>query len=380
MILLQSMAQSINKASRSLVFLIFIWVAVQGFLLMHYGIRTDFEAVKYINEAHTFLETGGFSSNNFKFYSIEILLIALSIKLKSGFAFAVILQLMLNAIATIFFYRSLISVSTPWAAFTATFLLIIFVPFQQYNVALQTESIFHSLLLFLISYTIAFKTPKLKTICAGIGVLILLIFTRPSGILFLPPVVLFFATRLNWRKKTVLKAATTGALLIIGLVLLNSILGSGGELDFMLPFQQNMIICGVPNERSSLNLSNNPNSISGIAYYILHNFPHFVTLAAKRTVAFFGVYRSYFSPIHNFLLMAYFFSLYIFCIRNISQYKKLKKDIVFFCVSTIVVIWLSVIVTCDDWHNRFLVTLTPFLLVLSSITSSKRTTATNRSD
>ncbi|MEI9808492.1 MAG: hypothetical protein WDO16_11830 [Bacteroidota bacterium] len=43
-----------------------------------------------------------------------------------------------------------------------------------------------------------------------------------------------------------LKAGITSFASVAFLFLLNSALGSGGELDFMLPFRDERIICGVP--------------------------------------------------------------------------------------------------------------------------------------
>lgn len=370
------MNEKVTNSFKPLLLLSLSWLIVQLGLLFHFGIRADFEATKYINEAHIFLETGNFSSNNFWFYSLEIFLIIFSLKAKLGFGFVVFTQLIINYLGTMLFYRAISDFSSKRIAMIATVLLIICIPFQQYNVALQTESIFHSLLLILTVVIISKNIKLPKKIWSVTGLLLLLIITRPSGILFVPPTILFFVSALNWKKNPLIKICSTVILLVGGIFILDTILGSGGELDFMLPFKENMIICGVARESSTLNLSTNPNSISGIIYYIAHNPVHFLQLAYKKTVAFFGIYRNYFSMAHNLLLMTFFFVLYFLSGRTLIQWNTQHKSTLVFCLSAIIVVWLSVILTCDDWHNRFLVTLLPFLLILSSMSFSKQNTNT----
>src|SRR5438105_5049010 len=89
-------------------------------------------------------------------------------------------------------------------------------------------------------------------------------------------------------------------------------LGSGGELDLMLPFREECIICGdnMVGEITDLNTADNHNSVYGMLYYVTHNFGQFTRLAIMKTFAFFGLSRGYYSKGHNFYLVTFFYTIY----------------------------------------------------------------------
>jgi hypothetical protein len=67
--------------------------------------------------------------------------------------------------------------------------------------------------------------------------------------------------------------------ILVFLFLLNIMTQSGGELDFMLPFRDERIICGVPTiAEIPINTIDHGNSLEGILYYITHNTQQFIRL------------------------------------------------------------------------------------------------------
>jgi hypothetical protein len=152
------------------------------------------------------------------------------------------------------------------------------------------------------------------------------------------------------------------------LFMLNAALGSGGELDFMLPFRDERIICGVPtlDYFRDIRVSGNPNSVFGLLYYITHNFDQFIRLAWWRTLAFFGLARSYYSDGHNLYLYLYFFPFYLSGAAGILKWARRNKYLLLYCLALIIVTWLTVILTCDDWHNRFFLSVVPYIYILSA--------------
>jgi len=292
-------------------------------------------------------------------------LIAFFMKLHWGYAGVIVIHLIVNALATCLFYRFIKDLSGSGAGFITTVLLICCVPFQQYNVSLQTESLFHS---FLILYMIVLF--RIKLVTSGnffllIGLLTILCATRPTGLLIVPPTFLYLsATR--WKQRAVIKAIVLSAGGLMSIWVLNRALASGGEFNFMLPFETNMIICGVPNQSTAINTGLNPNSLQGLFYYILNNPAQFLQLAFKKSIAFFGVYRSYFSGLHNILLTGFFSLLYFLSFTGIRKWSRGTYRLPIFCFSAILTVWISVILTCDDWHNRFILILLPCFLILSA--------------
>jgi hypothetical protein len=144
-------------------------------------------------------------------------------------------------------------------------------------------------------------------------------------------------------------------------------LGSGGELDFMLPFRDESIICGVPTRsyQADIQTSSDPNSIFGLIYYVTHNFDQFTRLAGLRSKAFLGLTRSYYSSGHNIYLILYFYPLYFLAVFSIRRWFKTNVYLLLYCFSLIFVTWSTVILTCDDWHNRFFLSIVPYIYILA---------------
>ncbi|MCC7400047.1 MAG: glycosyltransferase family 39 protein [Chitinophagaceae bacterium] len=355
--------------------LILAWLIVQSLIFYRFGIVTDFEAVKYINEAKNLLENGTLSSPNFWMYSTQIFLIATAIKFNSGFLSVVIIQLILNIIATYVFYKFIQKSANKTAAFILTLLLICNYPFQTFNTALQTESIFFSLSIIFSCYLLQLKKITLKNLSLVFLFIILIIFTRPTGLYFVPATALYLFFHFFRSFPVFLKLGIIVLISATFLYFLNAAIGSGGELDFMLPFRDESIICGVPalSYTHDIKVSENPNSIYGLIYYITHNFTQFIHLAWLRSKAFWGLFRSYFSLGHNLYLGLYFFPVYLLVLLSIREWCHKNRHTFLYCLSLVLITWAGVILTCDDWHNRFLLGMMPFIYILS-IPALKRIT------
>ncbi len=348
------------------IFLGFTWVVIQGFLLWQNGIVTGLEAEKYTTEANYFLQSGKLTSNNFYLYSTEIFLIAIIIKLQLKFFIIVIIQMLLNLLATIMFYRlALYFLQRSFLALIATFFFIANINYQVYNSFLFTESIFYSLTIIYSSYLLRLKNLTVKNIFILIIFLALLSVTRPTGILFFAASAVYiffrFFNHLNLFYKTLI---ITGSLIVF-LITINTMLQVGGSLDFMLPFKKENIICGVDtNNNADIKILENGNSLKGLVYYIFNNEQQFFKLAKLKTISFFGMIRSYYSHFHNAFLILLFYPFYI--LSAIGIWKKIKaKDITTIFFFTIILLyWITTLLTCDDWHNRFILTVSPFLFLL----------------
>src|ERR1700761_8463723 len=140
-----------------------LWLLVNTILLLKNGIVTTGEAEKYIRQAHLLVSTGTLESSNFRFYFIPIALLTLCIKLHLSFAWMVAVQLALNGLATLFFYKTAASLFPGGKiAFIATILLLLNIPYQAYNSFLQTESIFQSMSLLLVCVMARTREPSAR--------------------------------------------------------------------------------------------------------------------------------------------------------------------------------------------------------------------------
>jgi hypothetical protein len=351
----------------SVLLLIAAWIIIQCLIFYRFGLVTDFEAKKYIYEANTFLKTGSVDSANYWLYFVQIFLIAAAIKLQTGFFSVVLVQLFFNIWATYSFYKLLLQLSNNQTSIILTLFLILNYPLQTFNTSLQTESLFYSFTILFSCFLLNLKTLSVRNFIKVLFLLFLISFTRPTGFLFVPCTFLYLFFRFFQSFSLGIKIFITTVISIIFLFLLNSALGSGGELDFMLPFRDERVICGVPTIPHFVNIrtSDNPNSVFGLFYYITHNTGQFFRLALLRSKAFFGLTRSYYSFWHNFYLCIYFFPLYIVALMSVRKWISQNRFLFLFCISVIAVNWITVILTCDDWHNRFFLTIAPYIYLLS---------------
>ena len=351
---------------RQFILLLFLWAVVQGLLIMQYGIVTNLEATKYIDEANHFLQFGYFNTNNHYLYSTEIFLIAAVIKLHLGFSVIVIVQLLLNLLATIMFYKlSYFFLKKSTLATAATVVFVINIPYQLYTGYLFTESIFYSLTIIYSSYILRLEKPTLKDWLFILLFATLLSITRPTGILFFAVTLLYIFFRFFNNIRLFYKILLISVSFVICSIVVNTMLQAGGSLDFMLPFKKENIICGVNTVgNADIKTLEKGNSIQGIVYYVFNNREQFLKLAKLKTLAFFGMLRTYYSLFHNILLALFFYPFYI--LFFIGTWKKIKQreTTLIYIIAIILLYWLTTLLTCDDWHNRFILTVSPFLFLL----------------
>ena len=340
---------------------------MQVFLLWKNGIVTDGEAHKYIFQANRLVDKGSLSNVSYVMYLTQIVLIAFANKLKIGFIGVVFIQLAINLIATLQFYRYTRTLFlTGGLAFLATLLLLFNYPLQEFNTFLQTESIFYSLSIITSCYVLKQRQLSRSNIFAIILLLAVLGITRPTGILMWPPVLLYLFFRFIPQISIGRKLIIVGIGCLAFLFVLDAALGSGGELDFMLPYRDERIICGVPTLPNfiPINEASDGNSVFGLIYYVLNNFGQFTRLVWLRSIAFFGLVRDYYSSIHNIYLIIYFYSIYLLVLLSYKYWIRKKPYEFFYFLSMIILTWGTVILSCDDWHNRFFLTIFPYLILL----------------
>ena len=76
--------------------------------------------------------------------------------------------------------------------------------------------------------------------------------------------------------------------------------------------------------------------------------------------------RPYYSTFHNWLLRVYFYPLYFFAIVGIVSLKKHNRYFAVYTVGVLLTFTFSVMVTCDDWNNRFLMPIIPLVILLAA--------------
>ncbi len=344
------------------------WLLVNGFFLLKNGIITTGEAEKYIYQAHVLVRTGHFESPNFIFYSVIIFFISACLKFHLGFGWIVAIQTGLNLAAAFYFHKTILLVlRSSKLASIGTFLLLLNLPYQEFNTFLQTESLFHSVSLLLICSFLRQNKYSGRFLLTTLVTLLLLSVIRPTGFLYWPVAGFYLFAIALTKTRPIVKFSAASAVLLLCLYAINRAMNSGGELDFMLPFREEHIICGTPTLLYPRQIGfNGPgNSLYSLLLYITHNFGRFIHLAGLKTMSFWAIYRNYYSPAHNLYLLAWFYPIILMALFSVPSWTRHHLLPFLYLITPILLTWLTVILTCDDWSNRFFLGVSPLLIFLS---------------
>ena len=351
------------------VIILIIWLITTLLYLKSFGIVTDMEAKKYIIEANRFIDTGSFSAPRYWFYSITTFILVIAFKLHIGITGAFIIQACLNLFAYFYFYKALSTffknVITP---FFIIVYLIAFSPYQSWVVFLFTESAFFSTVLILFSTLVLYKPNLIINSCFIAASLLLTILSRPLGILFVGAtyIYLFYCAKPKW--KIIFGIAS---LVLFGLAYysINIIFSTIPDWHITQAFEQESIICDMPAALpyQKLDLSQSGSPVFQLWYYLTHNFSHFLHFAGIKMQYFFLMARPYYSKAHNYFLLLNVIPLYLlaFCSFFIKK-TQFNKGTTIFLASAILIFTLTIIFQCDDYHNRFVLSIFPFFVILAA--------------
>jgi hypothetical protein len=347
-----------------------VWLIINIFWLLVFGIHTELEGEKYTIQADYFLKNGNFTEARHIFYVTTILIIGFSKLLTGHLWLAFIILWFINWLAYVSFFKAISKwIQSETEALIICSCLLLFFPFQMWTNYLYTENIFYSLVLLFISKLIALQANhlNLKNYLSLILVLILLIISRPFGILFAIPAMLYCFLIETKSKKFIV--------IVIGFMFLflfqyisKIVFTTTPDWTVQRSFIEENLICDVPtnlSKKHELTLINTGNPLQELLYYITHNFSHFTKLAFLRLKLFFINTRTYYSFWHNGLLLAVFIPLYLLIILKIKQvYKLAGKAFFSFTISIVAIFAAAVATQCDDYHNRFFMTLMPIWIIL----------------
>jgi hypothetical protein len=346
-----------------------LWLISTLIYLCIHGVVTELEAAKYIEEAHRYIDTGSFSAPRFYFYSVTIFILVFAIKTSIGMFGAFIIQALLNLLAFTLFYKALCKVFQ--SAFTPILIilyLLAFSPYQSWVVFLYTESVFFSGLLILISLLILYKPDNLKNILLILIALFFTFIARPLGILFSVGVYLYFFYNANKKWKIII-ACSSVAIIVMGYFFINAVFSSIHDWTITQGFEEESIICDLPASQpyQKLHLSKTSSPVYQLWYYLTHNFSHFLRFAGIKTQYFFLMTRNYYSNAHNFFLLLNVIPVYLLALcSSFIKRAYFVKGVVAFLISTILMYAVTIVFQCDDYHNRFVLSIYPIFVLLAA--------------
>ncbi len=362
--------RKIILAQKTTTLVVFVWGVATLLWFAIFGFRYNLEGEKYILQADYFLKNNSFKENRFIFYATTIFLIAICKILHLKMAIAIIILLFINLKAFIFFTKALERfLNYKILAILTTTFLVFFFPFQSWTMYLYTENIYYSLILVLIAQLLRTSNITSKNILQTTIILILLIFSRPLAILFIAPILLFYAILANRTQRFYIVLATLFGAIVFNFIS-QIVFTTTPDWTVQRSFIEENLICDVPtvSSTSNLKLITNNSQLKMLIFYITHNFGHFLPLAFKRLQLFFLNYRNYYSNFHNFYLISTLVPIYAIIIFRFKLiFKFCTKQFFVFTVSSIILIAASIAMQCDDYHNRFFMSLMPLLSIFVAI-------------
>lgn len=349
-----------------------MWLISTFIYLSIYGVVTELEADKYITEAKLFIDTGSFSAPRFYFYCTTIFILVFAFKTGIGIFGAFVIQALLNLTAFIIFYKALTKIFlSSLVPILIIFYLLAFSPYQSWIVFLYTESVFFSIILILTSLLILYRPTNLKNILIILAALLLTLISRPLGILFGVGVYFFFFFNANKTWKIII-ACSSVIFIAIGYFFVNSIFSTIHDWRITQAFEEESIICDLPAAEpyQKLDLSSTGSPVYQLWYYLIHNFSHFLMFAGIKLKYFFLMTRNYYSSAHNYFLLlnvipVYLLVVYSFFIRKIH----FGNGVNVFLASSILIYAITIVFQCDDYHNRFILSIYPFFVMLAARTA-----------
>lgn len=356
---MKSFVKSIFSNKLPLLFVL-LWGTVQCFILKQNGIISDLEATKYILNANSLIENGSYSLS-YILYSTYIVFLAISFKLQLGYNGIVIIQLILNAIATYKLSQLTKTISGKKStAYISILLFILFYHIQVWNFHLYTDSFFLSLLIIFMEALINTNLKKWKGRIKLIILFILVFFARPVGVLLLPPILIYFATKTEsnlLKSKLIIYSFIFLVFISIASIYLNK-----SQLIYNGLFQafpSNKILCGFDSGLENFKLTEN-NSTD-----IFFNIILFLKISVIKLTHYFGMIRPFNSLNHNLILIA-FYPIYIFSIIGFSS-KVIRKEYKYFFLLIITLFSLLAVITCVNWHGRFMLPILPSIIIFGAI-------------
>jgi hypothetical protein len=349
---------------------ILMWFFFTSLWYLYLGFHFDLEAEKYIHEAAYLLQYHRLSETRYLFYFSTTAIIAFCDVVGLGLHGALLLIMAVNLFSYLFFFRALVGLfKDRLLALLVVFLLLSFWPYQSWTLYLYTECFFYSAVLMLFAQLLLCRSLSLRFLVLTSLLLFLVVSSRPLGILFVFPTLLFIFFKLSGRQKLLFALAVLLAFVLFNYIV-QTVFTTTSDWSLKKTIAEADIICNIPGPASGekLDLSDNPNQLYQLFYYVTHNFFYFSSLALARLRYFFTMVRSYYSSFHNAVLVAYLLLIYIsilFGIKSIVRF--LSPALCLFIFSTLVFFTVTIALQCDDYHNRFFLTLMPFLMTMTVV-------------
>lgn len=353
---------------KKFIFAFAVYFIVTFILLFQYGVQTGGEAEKYLDNANRILRGDELRNGFFGiFYIAYSLIITFFVKFSIPLVFVAILQLVVSFIAALAFYKLLLNAfQKEFVAFLFFIAYLCCYPIQKWSYFLYSEGLHTSFVVIGIYFFDILLAERRKLLWSFIPALLLISFSRPTGLIFLTTAAL---VSLMWlyRSNRKILFYLFSFLFLIGVVgIANSPLTAFVNPDSLRRME---VICQVP--ASNTDTAYQEFNRAGLmkAYTTIRDdigFGNFFRLGMEKLGRFFGMYRPYYSWKNNCLLLMYYIFYPFALIGIFSRSGKRSFAVKAFSIIYLLITSMAIFLTCDDWANRFISPAFPFILILAA--------------
>jgi hypothetical protein len=349
----------------------FVYLLFSVFILYWYGINTNGEALKYIEDARHILYGEELRIEFFSiFYLVYSFIISIFLHFTLSLQGVAFLQIFFCFIAGCSVYKLLLETTgdKKIAYATLIFYLVCF-PLQKWNFFLYTESLHTSFTIIgLYFFYCVFHKGKTKRWWAFVLLLLLIIFSRPVGIIFLLATLLTWFIWLIKKKKRIIYYSVIICFFIIAILLLQSPFVFYFNPDSLRGME---IICQVPQTGTTVSYEEYNSSGLGAFFHVVFSevgFKNFLLAGIKKVGYFFGMIRSFYSLRQNIVLIMTGLLLYPFALAGLFLFKNGRAFFLkIFSGIYIFITTAGIFFTCDEWSNRFIASVLPHIIILGGL-------------
>ena len=358
---------SLDSQKKQLVIISFAYFIASFAVLFFHGVNSGGEAFKYLLDAKSIADGKSLNYGEFSYFFVTYsLFLSIFVKYKISLLIVGIVQIGFSYQAAYSLYKLFLYRSANHNLSILLFVCYLFCyPIQKWIFFIYSEGVHTSLVV--IAFCLYIKVLEkytIKNLLFFIVISIAIVTTRPVGILFLLSTGFTFLLACYTKKQY----KNLGTSIILAFVFFMLILNSPIRY-FINPdsLKRMELICMVPHEGIKSEYSQfNRTGLIG-AFKVVKNdigFVKFFKAGIKKMILFFGFVRPYYSLKNNvFLILNWLF--YPFALVGIFFNRQKEFTVVkTFSILILLVTSLGIFVTCDDWSNRFIAPVFPFVIIL----------------
>lgn len=325
-----------------------LFMAALAALWASRGIHDDKEALKYVGCAQDLLRGDPYDLfGSYKAYAGYVLFLAPFVALGIPWL-AVAAQAVLAVLAAFALARLVERISGSVRSGTAAFMICLFCyPFQEWVLALYTESFFASIAVLFLE-RVTRPGPMRWGVFALAAVLLV---ARPIGVLFVLPVLI-------WRMRFLFEFPPGLRPVAYAAVLMFVLMAPGVARHQLGVIVEGHVICGFP-ERPGALTGFHGTTVLDAQMELFREPVYAAGLFARRSLSLFSLTRSYYSLGHNLLLLPCYA---LFVLAPVGWWRWRKQPLVGLLSAIFLLNTALIGFTYDEWNGRFLVPLWPIVI------------------